>query len=503
MSRRELWKILLPPITALVMAFLYFLFHLHFMSLFLDYDQIVYFKNIGYSIDWGYVPMYNPHHLHFEWGGKFFHEFMVKYLGDVGFTDLFFNLRLRSLVASCTGLFFFVLFLRNITEKLTWGILGGLLLAFSHGYLHYAVKVDTGVFPAAFFPVILWIVERMEKAKRGLVPLSLLGGGILGLSVILHQYLAVACAAACLCLFLPGFLFRNNFRFRPFAVIPAVKRPQIDNKPAKRIIAVGLTAVLACAVVAAAYFYTGKTFYNLSFDEPTPEESFGRWRDTTFQIWLFAYQTADQWGHGLKNFDPRMPVRGLTDSFLSQKSGTRYNRNSEFAYDVDDPGSEQAFVDNQLAFFTLLSLAGTLFFLPGLLRRYRRSMVFLILCSVVYFVFFTYWEPFYFEFWLVPNILVISLGVLLVNFAGEKLSVLSTRIGRLPSYVYILFLVILFSCHNMLYYVVPYSRTRYMEGVVNLHEPEVYTQCFSRSVYRYPDDIYRTVYGSTVDLPGN
>ena len=50
------------------------------------------------------------------------------------------------------------------------------------------------------------------------------------------------------------------------------------------------------------------------------------------------------------------------------------------------------------------------------------------------------------------------------------------RAGGEDGDVYIVFLVALFACHNMLYYVVPYSRSRYMEGLVNLHEPEVYTQ---------------------------
>jgi hypothetical protein len=195
----------------------------------------------------------------------------------------------------------------------------------------------------------------------------------------------------------------------------------------------------------------------------------------------------------LKHFYPKHPFRGFTDSYLSQKQGPKYSRNHNFGYNLAEPLSDESLAHNTLAIFCMITLVGTIGLLPHLLRRYGNSMVFLMATAVIYFVFFTYWEPFYFEFWLVPGIIISVLGVLVLNLLGERLSSAIGRIGRLPFYALLLFFVLVFSSHNMLYYLIPHSQTRFMEGVIGYFEPEIYERSLSRDIYRYPDDIHRGI----------
>ena len=494
MMQQKKGSILAVVFFAFILSCLYFLFHFHFMTQYVDYDQAVYVNNINVGLDLGYTVIYNPHHLLFEYSGELFHKFMVNTFGSSGYTDLMFNMRLRSLLASCIGLFFSVLYLKDMTGRLLWGILGGLLVGFCHGYLHYATKVDTGIFPVAYIPVMLWIVNRIGNVKKGIVPLSIAGGALVGFGVLLHQYLALACGLAFLALIVPRQLFGGKRPLRPFQIFTPARENQIDTKSGKRFVCALLFALTGVLVIVSAYFYAGKSFYRLSFDEPTPEKSIGIWSGMTFQQWLFAYQTTGRWGYGLKNFNPHFTLRGFTDSFLSQKEGRKYNTNPDFDYNLSKLLSKESFVENQLALFTLTVLAGTILFLPVLWRRYGRSMFYILACLVAFTVFFSYWEPFYFEFWLVPGALVCLLSILLLNVLGEKLSVLFKKIGALPFYGYAFFLVLIFASHNMLYYVIPLSRDRVTEGIAAI-KPERHDTIFSKGIYKFPDDVYRNVYG--------
>jgi hypothetical protein len=437
------------------------------------------------------------HHLHFEIGGKLFHEWMVQYFADAGFTDLEFNLRLRSLLMACIGIFFAVLYYYELTKKLFWGILGAIFIAFSHGYLHYATKVDTGIFPAAAFFPIAWTLVKMENVKRGIVILSFFGGIFLFISVMAHQYMAIGCVAACISIILPPFLFPEGSFLKPFEIKEKKEKPQIDARPTARYSAALLMAITGVILVCAGYFWCGKTQYNLGFDRPTPEVSKGIWRYATFQQWVFGYASEDMWGHGISEFDPARPVNGYIDSFLSKSVVLyKYDIFTLLQFNLDEPFDKKAFSFNQMIYFSIFVFLGTILLLPVLWRRYKRHMLFLILSVVGFFLFFTYWEPHYFEFWLIPAILVTSLSVCLLNVIGEKITTVFKRIGHLIPVAYFIFILFIVVNHNMLYHQIPHSRIRYKQGIFNEWITGRYKKLYDFDYYKYPDNVYKTIYNT-------
>jgi hypothetical protein len=227
----------LRPLVALFIAVLYFLFHLHFMPRFIDWDSSAYLNNIWKALRSIDYLLFNPHHLHVEVSGVLFQQWMLGAFGRYGFTDLLFNMEIRSLLFACVGVFFAVLYFWNITGKAAWAVLGSLLIGFTHVYLNYATKVDTAIFPASLFIGVAWLIRRMETIRgRRVLLLAASGGGILFLGVMAHQYMAIACGLACLCSALPPWLFPQE-PLRPFSIARTPKkgeRASLDAKPSLR-----------------------------------------------------------------------------------------------------------------------------------------------------------------------------------------------------------------------------------------------------------------------------
>jgi hypothetical protein len=497
---RFLVVLLIPVLCAAGVALVYTLFHLYHLQQFMDWDQFAYIGNIENNLRGGYVVC-NPHHLHFEFTGRLFHDFMRTNFGQYGFTDLIFNLRLRSLAAAGLGLFFLFLFLKETTGRITWALLGTLAVGFTHGYLSYADKIDTGIFPAAAFCLILWVFGRLCRARRGSLWLALALGVSLAIGVLMHQFIGFACVLAGLVLALPAFLFRER-RWFSAAVIPdAPPLPAaIETRWNRRWLAFFIVCLTGVALIVAAYFYVGKTYYNLSDGEKgTPAASHGMWRHTTLQKWLFTYETADKvtyhWGTGLSNFYPFYPWRGFTDAFLSHKKVIHYSKDTKFAYNLADMTDPATLVENVFAVFTALTLLGLLVFLPALARRYGRTFVLLLLCLPVYLVFFTYWEPHYYEFWILPALILTVLCVLLLNLWGEKLAALLGRVGRFPFLAAFTVFLFLLAGHNILYYQVPFSRTMIWAGREVMHDrnPKRYALIEAAPYFKHPGNVYAEI----------
>jgi hypothetical protein len=503
-----------PYLAAFSLAILYFLFNLHFLQQYVDSDSYVYVHNIYRAVaDPDYI-LFNPHHLHLEIGGEKFHAWMVENFGRYGFTDLLFNLKLRSLLAACIGIFFAVLYFRDVTGRIVWGALGGLLIGFCHGYLHYSTKVDTGIFPAAAYIAIAWILNRIgENRSRGVLFMSLAGGAFFFLGIMAHQYILISCAIGGICIALPPFLFRQSVSPSPFSIIkPQRPKPLIDSKPRIRWASFLILAVFGALFTIGGYFYAGKSRYNLSFGEPTPAVSRGLWRESTFQRWLLSYSVDKKWGYGFRLFNPRAPARGILEAFLSRGNLSKlYTDKLNLPFDMDHPFSPDAFVPNQSVFFTLISVAGSLLFFPMLVKRYGRRFLFLFFSLGANAAFFTYWEPGYFEFWLIPSVQIAALVILLLNALAEKLSFLGPVLGkavRMPFYAYVLFIAFLFASHNMLYYLVPHSRIVVSDGVASsIYNEDEFKKLYAAPYYKHPgnvfQDVYQTAPGSFMPASGS
>ena len=484
-----------PILIAFIVAILYFLFHFHFMQQFIDWDQVWYTNNIKNMLE-GSVPYFNPHHIHYETGGKLFHELMLKYFKDAGFTDVMFNNRLRSLLVSCIGIFFAVLYLKEMTGKLIWGILGGLLIGLCHGYLAYSTQGDTPIFPASAFCVMLYFVKKVENAKKHPLLYAFIAGVVCAISVIFHQYAAIACVAAVLSILLPSILFIDIKKGSPFSICKEKETPLFEKNPSIRYKATLITAFTGIVLICSAYFYTGKTVFNLPFGKPDIKTAIGRYSYTSFQKWLFLYQDEGWWARGFKKFDPGNSFRGYTNAFLSPATSYKYLRygSTSFKYDVTNPENEKIFVYNQVAYFTLIPLAGIFIFFPLIWRQYRRGLFFLLLSFGLFSFFTAYWEPSYYEFWLIPCIISCIFVILFLNFIGEKAPNAIKKYFRLPLYFIVIVFILALSSHNVLYYLIPYSRHRHMEDIDFKWKREYYMGLYSNSVYKYPDNPYKNLY---------
>lgn len=488
---------------AFLLAAAYFLLNMTFMQQFLDWDQIVYSSNILSALRPGRLPLFNPHHLHLEISGKWWHQIMLFFFEDQGLTDPIFNNRIKSLLTASLGLYFFVLFLRDLTGKLSWGLIGGFMAGACHGYMSYATQVDTPIYPAVGLILTLWVLRKIEVTPRHSFYWFLGAAVILFLSVMGHQYMAISCLIFCVALGLPPYFFPD---WNPWQVFKKRKKkkfdaqqPEIDQKPIKRYIGVISCALLAVFLIAGAFFWAGKTQYNFSFDNPHSRDQRGPLAGgRTFQEWLFLYAQLDMWGHGIERFDPRSPFRGMTDGFVSQiRDTSRFNKKYTFEYKVDEPANPNYFTKNQLAYFTwgLVFLTAALF--PLLWTTYKRTFLFTLSSAVSFSIFTTWWEAYYFEFWLVPSLLFITLAVMILNYLGDRINLFLGKGGQVPFMAYLLFLGVIFFNHNVQHYLVYYSRIYNVEGAPpNYSDDFVYGLFGGPEVYKHPGNVHQEAFGT-------
>jgi hypothetical protein len=476
---------------ALLMGLLYFLFHFHFMQRYLDYDQVVYANNILKGMK---KPFVNPHHLHFEISGKFFHDFMVKHFGEYGFTDLAFNLRLRSLLFGSTGIVITMLYIRSLTGRIAWGVLAALFMGCTHGYLLYTPKVDTAVFSTTWFIVMLYSVHLLLRARKFIITAAVATGVLFFTGIMLHQYLGFTCVALFFGIVVPEKFFTLKLWKPPLSLIR--KKSGKDKKMSmrNRYIAAGVVTAVTTILTVSAYFSAGRIYLDLSFDKAGTSWNYV-YREVTFQEWLFFYVTKDEWGKTDNSKRVEESFRGITDAFLSpRKPGPKWNRDLRFNYNMMNLWDGKSLVFNQLAIYLGISLLLFTVFLPGLWKRYHRDLFSLLLNMAFFTSLAGHWEPFYLEFWLIPAEIFIFLSILLFNYIGEKASPLLNRFSQVPLSAYVLMITLLFAGHNMIYNVVPQALELNFFGMGLWKESEYYMKLTGRKIYRNYKNPYRDIY---------
>jgi hypothetical protein len=405
------------------------------------------------------------------------------------------NIRIRSLLAASCGIMIAVMYLRSITGKLAFGVLGGLLIGVCHGYMLYATKVDTPIFPALGMLGILYVFYLLVKTNRFALLVSALLGIVLFISVTFHQYMAFVCISAVTCIAIPPVLFSRKLTFAPFHLEKKTRPPCLDRTPLARY---GYALCVACAgalLVFTAYFYAGKTVLNLPFDEPNPRLARFPFKEYTFQKWLFLYSSYDRWGKGLASFTIKAPLRGFTNSLVAPRDVEwRRIASLTFPYNLRKPFTASALPYNTVAVFTFLVFCGLIFLLPALWKRYGRNLAFILLTLALLAVFFSYWEPRHVEFWLVPCILVCVLFILIVNIVCEKLGTVFGRIVYIPFYILLFCFSAVLFIHNIRNYVAPFTRENRLEEIDKSWDEDYYMKYFNASIYKNPDDPYGIIY---------
>ncbi len=482
-------RILLRWVLPAGLTLLFFLLHLRYAQRFIDHDEIVYIYNTYACYK---EPVFNPHHLHMEMGGKIFHDWMRSTFGEQGFNDIMFHLRLRSLLGAALGFFFTWIWLERVTRSRLWAFSGTILLTSTHGFMSYVTRVDTPIFPAAWLPLMLLCACHFYR--RPGFAFALVTGFVFAVGIVLHQYLGLACATLFLPLLLPPRLFTHSLPgFIRVQRNPTGRKEGGSDLAAldisyQRRFAVTLTIVLWTTLfTAAAYLYAGRTVYRLPFDRPRPAQATGLWSHMIFQHWIITYLTVDEWGQGIRKFKSEEPVRGFIDAFSSQeKPVPKYNRNFRFDFAPDRPTDRTAAPYNWPVYYTLVVLTCALAFGRSLWIRYGPVFLMLVLSLGVFTWLGAYWEPFYYEFWILPVEVLVFLGTLLFAWMARSVEQ-GARILALPVHALNFAFILLLVLHNVTYWLIPHSRVEYREGTGTWEDdPEHVDRVSGAGIYRNP-----------------
>ncbi|MCB1325745.1 MAG: hypothetical protein H7A21_13530 [Spirochaetales bacterium] len=457
---------------ASLLSVCYGLFHLHFLQRALDHDQVVYLVNM--LVFRPERPFFNPHHLAFESSGYWFIGVVRDLLPAPFSSDVTFILRLRSLLIACFGLFCACMYVERLTGRLRWAVVISIGLGLLHGTLYHATKIDTGIFPLAWCFPMLWAGQAVRRARtrRRLLFQSVWAGLIFFVGILLHQYLSLLATAIALALLLP---------------LPGL-RSSMHGSPVWRWPAVALMTAVTILPTAGAYYYAGHINYRLRFDKPDPGAAVGVWRHRTFQEWLFAYQVDGHWGKGFSEFRPEANVRGIVDVFVSQRRlRPKYGENYTFEFELARPFALEPLAFNAVAYFFLGTLTLLLLEFPRLVRRLDADLFALVFGILFLGALGAYFEPFYFEFWLVPVSMFFLLGGLLLATLLDRWSGWMADSAHSLAAALFLALAFFWGAHNLRYYLDSYSRLILLEGMAEW-EPEYYERFQSRAIYRNPVD---------------
>lgn len=475
----------------------FFLIHLRYLQMFLDSDQLVYLANVLTTYK-GIIL--NPHHLFFEVHAYWFDQFIRTIHPD--FLDLTFNLRIRSLLSASIGIVFYGVLIYRLTKNFILTFSGMILIGFSHGYTHYASKIDTGIFPVAWFPIIILISDYIFYIRKrfyyffGIIVLSF----IFFLGIMQHQTMILTAISVFLGWILP---YKNKEH----------NKKSIIAKPSYRWSGSILLGILTFILVAFAYWAAGKMYYHLPYDKPNIHSARGVWRYQSFQQWLFTYHVSGVWGKGHKEFDIRMPLRGFTDGVLSQqKLKDKYNKSKKFLYNfssLQSIVSQNSFLHNFI-FILLIFIILSLFFLSYYLAKiYGRIYFVLLLSFLLYFFLGSYWEPHYFEFWIMPVSITWLLFILILNFLFSKLysqekshKLTNLFKGWLVNALKftVLFLALMIGIYNLKYNTIPHSQYIYLEGTGKYKNLDFTNRYKMKKMYRkfpvsenYPKALFRQI----------
>ena len=355
---------------ALLLALaLLFLFNLRFLSRFFDWDSVIYALNIQRDMIW---PVFlNPHHLGFESSGYLYIKIIEKLFGP---QDLMFVLRLRILGSALLFLFAFVMIHRSLYGSSTTAFLLALAVAFSQGFWFYSHHNDTPLLPACFIALVFLLCAHQVRngfTRKGLA----LVGLVQVMSVYFHQTNA---------LFLP---------LVPAALLMSPTWRGRDWAPSARMRLIALYLAAVAAVLTASYLYVGVVILNRNVTAAADN-------DRLFGRWLLLYATRPRWGFAPVNKSYVIDFyRGIGDAFLNFR-GTNAPLRVDFSRPFD--AKNAPYNINAIFWLTVFGLA--LLNLRGLVRKYGREVVLLLLWIGPSVLFYSWWEGYFFEFWVGTSI---------------------------------------------------------------------------------------------------
>ncbi|MBM9576156.1 hypothetical protein JWG45_03225 [Leptospira sp. 201903070] len=414
----------------ILFIFSVFLFDLRFLSRHYDWDAIVYAYNINSDLTWRIF--YNPHHLGFESTGYLYLKLWREFWGK---DSVMFGLRLRILISALVFLFCFVWLYRKIYSDTLGAIILGLAIHFSQGFWFYAQHNDTPLIHSCL--TALLYLSCVYFARKGHSPVSLLVlFGIQLWSVYFHQ---------------------SDILFLPLVPISILLSKTWKGKEFELSWKFRFAFVYCFALVGAltlSYLYVGFIVLNRNLSAPLDSEK-------NFANWLFLYATKDKWGNSpeSKNYVLNF-YRGIGDAFLNfegVKSGLRVRLNLWENREILPYNLNLAFWISILLLFLLN--------LKNVWKRFRNETILLSFWLVPSILFYTWWEGYFFEFWVGTSIGMI----LLAGLTLKSLEFRSFLFGsRAVFHSFLIIWVLLLFLVNFSYSTYPRSSKKsvsYIEGI--------------------------------------
>ncbi len=412
-----------------------FLFDLRFLSRHYDWDSIVYTHNILTDRQW--KVFFNPHHIGFESTGLLFLKFWNWFHGP---DSAMFGLRLRILGTACIFIFFLMLAYWRLYGDLVGAVLLGLAVHFSQGFWFYAQHNDTPLIhsclTASLYLLCVW------NCKKGWSPGKLYIAGFLQIwNVYFHQSDTIFLT------FVPvSLLLSQEWRGGKFEFSHKLK-----------LIFIYLFWVIFLLTIS--YLYVGFIILERNLSSSVDSEK-------NFAHWLFLYASQEKWGAapGAKNYVMNF-YRGIGDAFLNFE-GVRNN----LRVNPNQPLGSKSLPYNLNLFFWIGILCLGIVNWIQIWKSYKTEIILLFFWLVPSFVFYTWWEGYFFEFWVSSVIGLLIFASLVLH----SLRVESIRFGiRSLTHIILLIYAFLLFAVNFSYSTYPRSirsKASFIEGIEDKYQ---------------------------------
>lgn len=359
------------------------LFNIRYLSRFFDWDSSVYALNT--QRDRVHSVFFNPHHIGFESTGYLTWKLVKSVVKDA---DLMFTLRMRILVSSIVFLYFFVILLDRIYGSFFQALLLGTCVTFTQAFWFYSHHNDTPLIHSCL--VVMLFLYLVYVSKNGLNAFRLFNIGLLQLlTLYFHQSNAILFPLA-----MSGILLTSKWKEKYFSI------------PKRLVLALAYSLVIGVLIVLS-YLVVGFGILG---------RELGAVGEKNFSFWLFLYAAQEGWGMspGEKNYFLYF-YRGIGDAFLNFKGvHPRFRVDLTREWDIRNGPYNL----NLLFWISLLGLG--ILNIRGFLKKFPKEAVLLIFWLVPSILFYSWWEGYFFEFWVGVSIGFWILGFLVMRSWESK-----------------------------------------------------------------------------------
>lgn len=353
----------MKKIFIVLVVLILFLFQLRYLSRAFDWDSCVYALNIQKNrIE---SAFYNPHHLGFESSGLLYWKLIQSVYQT---TDIMFFLRLRILTFSLFFIGCFIWIFHKLYNDFFLAVLLAMVIQVNQAFWFYSQHNDTPLIHSCLLALLF--LCTVYFLKQGLSNKHLVLLWVLQLfTIYFHQSNVI------------------HFGMVPIALFLSPNRT-LGNK--LRTIAIYLT--LLGVVTMLSYLFVG--FIVL-------KRGLGPLDEKHFSFWMFLYAAINRWGTSIgddKNYVLYF-YRGIGDSFLVFQNVT-----ARLRVNLTEFSKPNHLPYNLNLVLWISSIGIALFNLRTLFHKFKNEILILSFWVFPSIAFYTWWEGYFFEFWVGTNI---------------------------------------------------------------------------------------------------